>query len=68
MGVGLPQNPLDKPKTLCEVGEVGVRPTKVSSTLFVSLLSSNFELLLLQFIYLLYNPHLPHPSAYKPLI
>ncbi len=67
MRAALPQNPIDKPKTFCEVGEVGVRPTKVSSTVVFHFCPLPFELLLLQFIYLLCNPHLPLPLPYKPL-
>ena len=61
---------IDKAKRLCEVGEVGVRPPKVSSTLFVPPHNPLFfpaSLVQPQYIYLSYNPHLPHPLNYKPL-
>jgi hypothetical protein len=56
---------IDKAKTRCEVG---VRPTRFRLRCFLSFFYPLLRaVIVLQSVWLLYNPHLPHLKLYKPL-
>ena len=65
MRVGLPLKPIDKPKTLCEVGEMGVEPTSGQTGRKARrerVVGDNHRRRNLSW----FNPHLPHDQE-KPL-